>query len=482
MEEFNEEELLQADRDKYTKMTQMNLIIEERKRRIRELRQKAKDIKTQLVSEENQKRITTTELQKGCENEDKEIKNLESVIENLSLHNKDSREDREQKYKEQLLEIKTQKEGKLAETIAEKERLAKDLEKLKDFERDQAKREEEREELRKQNEAKEKEIKNIEYNEHMEIIKRKERLKDEHKQKLSLEKEKAKLEAEKKISEIDKSIQQQNVRLDTEVNLQNDVIEFIEKQKETVFEENIGYKKDLDANIDTVVDYAKKQYEQNLKIKDLKGKISMLDKSLAQIVQDFEKEKELLKYQNEQIEKEQDEDIKNYKEQIKLKEREIKNIKALCQMILDQRSDVEQFFLEALEQVKEEVRKRKERNRESSLPDINKSQSRQSFNKSNSYLFGASSMEKDIKIALKDLDWEDRERVLRLLFSKMNSGVPCSNWRNPQQNVYASAHDLAEDENSLMQEENAGIGNMGMIQSDSKDENNIHYSPWQIDA
>ena len=117
-----------------------------------------------------------------------------------------------------------------------------------------------------------------------------------------------------------------------------------------------------------------KQYEQNLKIKDLKGKISMLDKSLAQIVQDFEKEKELLKYQNEQIEKEQDEDISNYKEQIKLKEREIKNIKALCQMILDQRSDVEQFFLEALEQVKEEVRKRKELNKESSLPDINKSQ------------------------------------------------------------------------------------------------------------
>jgi hypothetical protein len=28
-----------------------------------------------------------------------------------------------------------------------------------------------------------------------------------------------------------------------------------------------------------------------------------------------------------------------------------------------------------------------------------------------------------------DLDWEDRERVLRLMFSKMNSGQPPSNWR-----------------------------------------------------
>jgi hypothetical protein len=28
------------------------------------------------------------------------------------------------------------------------------------------------------------------------------------------------------------------------------------------------------------------------------------------------------------------------------------------------------------------------------------------------------------KVDLNDLDWEDRERVLRLLFSKMNAGVP----------------------------------------------------------
>ena len=30
---------------------------------------------------------------------------------------------------------------------------------------------------------------------------------------------------------------------------------------------------------------------------------------------------------------------------------------------------------------------------------------------------------------LADLDWEDRERVLRLMFSKMNSGTAPTNWR-----------------------------------------------------
>lgn len=360
-----------------------------------------------------------------------------------------------------------------------KEAVRKDLKKIEDFRSDKRNKQICLENLKRENEKKRMEIQNIEYNEQNEIMKRKERLKEEYKQKVEMEKEKAKLDAEKKISDIDKSIQQQNVRLDDEVNLQNDVIEFIDKQKETIFEENIGYKKDLDANIDTVIDYAKKQYEQNLKIKDLKNKISMLDKSLAQIVQDFEKEKELLKYQNEQIEQEQQEDINNYKEQIRLKEREIKNIKALCQMILDQRSDVEQFFLEALEQVKEEVKRRKEQQKESSLPELNKSSSRRSYYQRSENSFMNTGYAKEIKIKLRDLDWEDRERVLRLLFSKMNSGVPCSNWRNPQSNVYASAHDLQLDGDSIIQEDHDD--EMGMLQSDAKNQSNLKYTPWRID-
>lgn len=31
---------------------------------------------------------------------------------------------------------------------------------------------------------------------------------------------------------------------------------------------------------------------------------------------------------------------------------------------------------------------------------------------------------------LGDLDWEDRETILRLLFSKMNTGEPATNWRD----------------------------------------------------
>ncbi len=34
-----------------------------------------------------------------------------------------------------------------------------------------------------------------------------------------------------------------------------------------------------------------------------------------------------------------------------------------------------------------------------------------------------------MEVALSALDWEDRERILRLMFSKMNSGQAPTNWR-----------------------------------------------------
>lgn len=61
------------------------------------------------------------------------------------------------------------------------------------------------------------------------------------------------------------------------------------------------YKREQTMNEETVEDYSKKQFDQNKKILMLKNKIQLLEKSLSQIVQDFEKEKELLKFQNEQV-------------------------------------------------------------------------------------------------------------------------------------------------------------------------------------
>lgn len=123
--------------------------------------------------------------------------------------------------------------------------------------------------------------------------------------------------------------------------LQQYELEFMENKNKNLNGENRKYIDDLKTKQETVEEFAKKQYEQNNKIKMLKTKIELLEKRLSEIVQNFEKEKELLKFQNEQVIKEQSEEIRSLRESIRLKSKEIKNLKALCQMILDQRSDIE---------------------------------------------------------------------------------------------------------------------------------------------
>ena len=61
----------------------------------------------------------------------------------------------------------------------------------------------------------------------------------------------------------------------------------------------------------------------------LKTKIDLLEQNLSQIVSDFEKERELIKFQNEQIIKEQNEELKTLTESNRMKIKESTNFKAL---------------------------------------------------------------------------------------------------------------------------------------------------------
>ena len=107
---------------------------------------------------------------------------------------------------------------------------------------------------------------------------------------------------------------------------------------------------------------------------------------------------------------------------MKLRGKENKHLRVLSQMILDQRSEVEQFFLEALDQIKEEIRKKMVLEQKTTkLPVLVSLRQR-----------GKQKMYAD-RVDLSDLNWEDRERVLRILFAKMNVGTTNTSWREPEQ-------------------------------------------------
>lgn len=122
------------------------------------------------------------------------------------------------------------------------------------------------------------------------------------------------------------------------------------------------------------------------------------------------------------------------------KNSELKKVKAISQVIIDQRSDVEQFFLEALAQIKEEIQKkisaeRKQRRLNGQpfpAPNQTSTEHQMTGQGQTTMSQGSSTQQENQqksyaeKVDLNDLDWEDRERVLRLLFSKMNAGVPAN--------------------------------------------------------
>lgn len=110
--------------------------------------------------------------------------------------------------------------------------------------------------------------------------------------------------AENDISEIERNIQAQNQRLDDEAKLQEYELEYMQQKTESYAELNQELETQLQQKLKMNQEVALKQYRQNAKIKELKTKIDLLESSLGQIVQDFEKERELIKFQNEQIIKE----------------------------------------------------------------------------------------------------------------------------------------------------------------------------------
>ena len=125
--------------------------------------------------------------------------------------------------------------------------------------------------------------------------------------------------AEKNISEIERNIMIQNFRLGEESKLQDEELAYLDNRNTQLELDNEQAANDLRQKGMSMEQHAQRQFEKNKKIKLLRTKIDLLEKSLGQIVADFEKERELLKFQNEQIMNEQQEELKNLHESIRQK-------------------------------------------------------------------------------------------------------------------------------------------------------------------
>ena len=119
-------------------------------------------------------------------------------------------------------------------------------------------------------------------------------------------------------------------------------------------------------------------------------------------------------------------EVQGLRQLIKLKSKELKNMKSLSQTILDQRSETEQFFIDALQKVKDEQdemrrttalqrtadfnKRVREENSVLHFPSVKKESKRVEPPKSTS-----------LNVRYSDLKPKQKERVLEVLFAKINN-------------------------------------------------------------
>nr|XP_021530702.1 basal body-orientation factor 1 isoform X1 [Aotus nancymaae] len=179
--------------------------------------------------------------------------------------------------------------------------------------------------------------------------------------------------------------------------------------------------------------------QQRSQIQILQKKVLSLETALSHMTKEFESE--VLKLQQRAMTENRASQVEIDKLQhlLQMKDREMNHVKKLAKNILDERTEVERFFLDALHQVKQQILVSRKHYKQiaqaafnlkmraacagrTEYPKIRTFDGREhSTNSVNQDLLEAEKwtyIEGNVDIG--DLTWEQKEKVLRLLFAKMN--------------------------------------------------------------
>ncbi|KAJ3317135.1 hypothetical protein HDU93_004192, partial [Gonapodya sp. JEL0774] len=253
------------------------------------------------------------------------------------------------------------------------------------------------------------------------------RLQTDSERKISELSAKAEKEAVASLEETTKEIYRENVRVTDALHQHVYESQSLKKRAEKLEGENqrlLGEKELHEVIVREKILQSKSLQNE---ISTLKGKVTSLEHSLSYVVAEYEKERVSLADHARNDLDEVRSTAAELKTQLERKTREMKHIRRLAQHLCDQRTDVEIFFMDALEHIREEIRLQTEQSRRTAVQ-----QREQRLRE----LYGARNVdaeyvgkllegppEPEEKTEFTELPWQDKERVLRLLFAKMNGQV-----------------------------------------------------------
>lgn len=256
-------------------------------------------------------------------------------------------------------------------------------------------------------------------------------------------------EAREAMGEEAKKILAENTRMFEELKFHNTMSAELQADKVKLEKDLAEHKRELTIVADKELEYAHQGFYKAKEIKALRERVEQLEQQQAVNLERFKhKTKELKTTVHRELE-EATLDAAGLRRLLKIKNKELQRMKTLAATILSQRTETEQFFLESLHEVKELVKKEKKRSNVDTKIVLNKLRSGTgthgvgkgskkqitafpplNVKGSNLHHLDARAtsdipldMREDVNI--RDMSWEDKELVLRVLFSKMN-GVQSS--------------------------------------------------------
>ncbi|XP_053365784.1 basal body-orientation factor 1 [Clarias gariepinus] len=253
--------------------------------------------------------------------------------------------------------------------------------------------------------------------------------------------EKAHNEAIVQLDNVSRSVFKENVRLNEALGYHLKEVEELKRSNKALTEENASLILDKETSNLMMNDNVAQLAAQRSEISELRTKVATLEQKLSLITTECKQDKVAMKERavvNAQAGKVE---LEKLQKLLAMREREMSRVKQLARSIVEQRTQLELFFHEALAQVKQEIITSQIQYRQEAKEAYRKRMSEarsgrkeyphiRTFNKAshstNNVYTDLEEAERwnnlqRAKVDISDLTWEQKERVLRLLFAKMNS-------------------------------------------------------------
>ncbi|KAK3708366.1 hypothetical protein QZH41_014832, partial [Actinostola sp. cb2023] len=366
---------------------------------------------------------------------DDQVSKLQQALKDLKREARRERQALVDSYSQEIHQL----QDALAEKANEVKLMQSELKLVKEFRRKRAQMQKELDEIKESMFVTDKHHKGTLQQMEQKFFEEKVRLQQEASKKIAELAERAHSEAISNLDETTRSVYKENVRINAALEFHVKEGHELKKERDNLFEQNKELLSEKELNGMIVQEKVVESKQQHKRITELQEKVKTLEQALTHLVREFEGERGTL------IEKADNEtrsvraEIARLQRIVELKTKEMNKVKRLAKNILDQRTEVEQFFLDSLEYVKNEiVRNRVQYRRDAQaayqqrMLDAHAGHGEypmvRTFKPSDT---STNNVFEDLKVAerwtgmegkidIGDLTWEQRERILRLMFAKMN--------------------------------------------------------------